>query len=138
MSTELNKTIAKRVSLEVVLEKKNADELVALNYVWHAPGGLGDMNRDQTLYFWDQLLVSFPDMTITFDDAIAEGDKVALRYTTRGTHLAESAATMGMPATGKKIEIHGIIIRRIENGVCVEEWDKTDLFEMSQQLSGGH
>jgi steroid delta-isomerase-like uncharacterized protein len=83
-----------------------------------------------------RLLVSgfraaFPDLAYTIDDQIAEGDKVASRWTFRGTHQGEF---MGIPATGKAVAVTGITIDRIAGGQIVEHWRETDILGLLQQL----
>jgi len=133
MSTEANKTVVRRISEEVVLQGKKdvIDELLAPNFVYHGPGGFPDMGRDGFVQFFDGWRAAFPDATITFEDFVAEGDKVAVRYTTRATHKGEFN---GIPATGKRVTVQGLFIRRVEDGKVAEEWDFTDLLGMMKQL----
>jgi steroid delta-isomerase-like uncharacterized protein len=81
--------------------------------------------------FMSALLAAFPDSNFVVDDVIAEGDKVAVRHRLLGTH---QAAFQGVPATGRQIEIGGIVIFRIENGKVVEAWLNADIMGMMQQL----
>ena len=74
---------------------------------------------------------AFPDMQATIEDMIAEGDKVAVRYTGTGTHKGE---LMGIPATGKQIAVTGIEIIRIAGGKMVERWEAFDNLSFMQQL----
>jgi steroid delta-isomerase-like uncharacterized protein len=73
----------------------------------------------------------FPDMQITVDNIVAEGDYVAVSLTARGT---QQAALMGIPATGKSITVSGFEVIRIVNGKMAEHWGGTDTFNMLQQL----
>ncbi|MGH7601513.1 MAG: ester cyclase, partial [bacterium] len=74
---------------------------------------------------------AFPDLQVTVEDIIAKGDKVWVYTTMRGTNKGEF---MGMPATGKKIEVKGIDIVRFVNGKAVEHWGVSDDLTMMQQL----
>jgi steroid delta-isomerase-like uncharacterized protein len=74
---------------------------------------------------------AFPDLKISAEDMIADGDKVAVRSVMRGTHKGEF---MGVPATGKRVEVSGIDIVRFEGGKAVEHWGITDNMSMMQQL----
>lgn len=74
---------------------------------------------------------AFPDMHITIEDQIAEGDKVVSRWTARGTHQGE---LMGIPPTGKQATVTGINIERFANGKFVEEWSNFDALGLLQQL----
>jgi steroid delta-isomerase-like uncharacterized protein len=74
---------------------------------------------------------AFPDINVTVEDVIAEGDKAVTRWTIRGTHRGE---LMGIAPTDKHIELKGITIHRIEGGKIVEEWERYDNLGMMQQL----
>jgi predicted ester cyclase len=74
---------------------------------------------------------AFPDLHITVEDMIAEGDKVATRETLRGTHKGD---LMGIAATGKKVTFSGTVIIRFAGGKEVEAFGVTDMFAMYQQL----
>ena len=73
----------------------------------------------------------FSDMHETVEDLIADGDKVVGRFTLRGTHTGEF---LGIPATGRRIEITGIDIVRIRDGRIVDFWYNEDTLGLFQQL----
>ena len=72
-----------------------------------------------------------PDLRITIDSAVAEGDRVSTRWTGTGTHSGE---LMGIPATGKAVTVSGIDICRISDGRIAEYWQELDTLSMLQQL----
>lgn len=72
-----------------------------------------------------------PDGSHTIEDMIAEGDKVVVRVTGRGTHTGE---LMGIAPTGKQLMMTGIAIYRLEDEKIVERWAEHDLLSMMQQL----
>ena len=76
-------------------------------------------------------LGAFPDLHITVEDLIAEGDKLVGRVTLTGTHQGE---LMGILATGKKVSFPEILIVRISNGKVVELSEVADTMSMMQQL----
>lgn len=105
------------------------DEVVAPDFVHHAPGLPPDLEgMKQAL---PMFRTAFPDMRLTEEDVIAEGDKVADRVTVRGTHEGE---LMGIPATGKQVEFTETHIARIADGKVVERWGEWDVLGMMQQL----
>ena len=116
---------------EEVLNKGNIDlmdELTAVGFISHEvppdyPGGFKQ--------YWTDFRVAFPDLHFTIDDTIAEGDKVVCRCTMRGTHRGEF---MGIPATGKQVEVEGIDIAYFREGKGVEHWASYDELGMMQQL----
>jgi steroid delta-isomerase-like uncharacterized protein len=73
----------------------------------------------------------FPDVEVTVHQVIAEGDYVVTRNTWRGTHLGEFN---GIPPTGNRIEITGIVIWRLEDGLIRERWATIDTLTMLRQL----
>jgi predicted ester cyclase len=73
----------------------------------------------------------FPLYELIAEDMIAEGDKVVVRATFRGTHQGEFA---GIPATGISVEMPLIIIYRVEDGKIVEHWMQADVMGLMQQL----
>jgi steroid delta-isomerase-like uncharacterized protein len=73
----------------------------------------------------------FPDIQWTLDKMIAEGDKVAARFTMRGTH---QGAFFGVPPSGKKIEVKAMNFYRISDGKFVEEHGQPDLLGLLQQI----
>jgi predicted ester cyclase len=79
---------------------------------------------------------AFPDMKLTVEDTIAEGDKVVTRWTLTGTHKGESRhSRLGVVRpTNRHVKISGITIHRIENGKIVESWGETGKLEALEQL----
>ena len=73
----------------------------------------------------------FPDIHMTAEDFVAEGDKVASRFEAQGTHNVEFS---GVPATGKAVTVSGINIMRIADGKIVEHWVQYDVMGMMQQI----
>ena len=107
------------------------DETLAPNFVAHAPGAPAPMNRDAFKQFAAALRTGFPDLRHTIDDIMAEGDKVATRFTARGTHLAPF---QGIPPTGKQVVFTGMIVDRVSGGKIVEKWFEFDAVGLMQQL----
>lgn len=133
MSVEENKAIARRWNEEIWSKGSLAtiDELFATDYVCHYPG---DPTPDRESYKqWVAMsFAAFADVHCTIEDMVAEGDKVALRWTWRVTH--SKGEYMGIAPTGKQMTITGIFILRIEGGKIVEEWGNSDDLGMMQQL----
>lgn len=132
MSTEQNKELARRLFEEVWNNKNLAvvDELVASNFVFH--------NSVQTLYgpdgfkqFATTYHNAFPEAHFTVEDAIAEGDTVALRWSARAVHKGE---LLGIAPTGKEVTVTGITISLISDGKSVESWGEFDALGMLQQI----
>jgi hypothetical protein len=74
---------------------------------------------------------AFPDLKATVDDIFAEGDRVAYRWSTRGTHLGD---WLGIPPTGYHMAATGITLFRIAGGKVVEGWTSMDLSPTDEEL----
>jgi steroid delta-isomerase-like uncharacterized protein len=72
-----------------------------------------------------------PDLQVTIEDIVADGDKVVVRNTWRGTH---TGPLFGIPATGKPFTLTGIVLWRIEGGKLRERWALVDRWGLHQQL----
>ncbi len=74
---------------------------------------------------------AFPLYALLAEDMIAEDDKVVVRFTFHGTQKGEF---MGIAATGKEVNVPGIIIYRLANGKIAEHWMRVDSMTLMQQL----
>ena len=74
---------------------------------------------------------AFPDLRLTIEQQVAEGEYVTTRWSARGTHQGD---LMGMAATGKQATVTGITIDRIVDGRFVESWTNWDTLGLMQQL----
>ena len=134
MQTEQNKALFRKFAEEVFNRGNMSaiDELVAPDFVEHEelpPGiqpGLEGL-KQMTMMFRS----AFPDFKTTIDDMIAEGDKVVVRMTWRGTHKGEF---MSMPPSGKSVSFGVIDIVRFAGDKFVEHWGLMDSTSMMQQL----
>lgn len=133
MSTEDNKSLARRYVEQVVNEGNlNAlDELASPNYRRYvsptAPPLTPEVQKQRLAGF----RTAFPDLHLTVEDMIAEGDRVAFRGTVRGTHRG---TFLGIAPTGKQVMASAFDFVRIENGRIIEHWGGPDLFNLLQQL----
>ena len=93
----------------------------------YAPGAL----RDGLKQFASALYRAVPDWRVTIEDMVAEGDKVAVRWTGRGTHLGDWE---GFAATGRTVITTGIDIERLVDGRIVEEDGQVDMAGFLRQL----
>jgi predicted ester cyclase len=111
------------------------DEILAPDYKVYVAGVLTYNGRDAMKRQVTEARAAFPDVEVTVEDLIAQGDKVVARFVFRGTHLGEYKLPGGsMPPTGKRVEVTGIIIFRIANRLIVENREILDTFGMLQQL----
>jgi steroid delta-isomerase-like uncharacterized protein len=132
--SEENKALARRWA-EDLMNQRNVDvaeEIYASDFVGHDPTMPEEVRGvEGRKEFYSMYLIAFPDAQITIEDQLAEGDTVATRWTGRGTHQGE---LMGVPPSGKRVEVAGVTISRIEGGKIVEDWDSYDNLTTLQQL----
>jgi len=107
-------------------------DLLADNFVEHeALPGLAPTKEGVSAFF-RMYVAAFPDLRMVPEDVIASGDKVVARVRVTGTH---KGAFMGMPATGRRVEVQLIDIIRFDNdGRAREHWGVFDQLAMMQQL----
>ncbi len=133
MTEEKNKALNRRF-VEEVINQGNLDvieELLDPGAVDHAaPPGFAT-GREGAKQFAAMMRSAFPDLHLTIEDMIAEGDKVVMRSTWSGTHEGEF---MGIPATGRRVTVSGIDISRVADGRMVEHWGQFDALGLMQQL----
>ncbi len=132
MSAEENKALVSRFVEEFWNEgnEATADELMAVDAEIHMPTG-EMVDLDGLKGFAATFRGAFPDWHSTFEELVAEGDRVAERWTGRGTHLGE---LQGIPPTGKRVEAPGSVFYRIVGGKIVEFRGQLDMMSLMQQL----
>ena len=108
-----------------------AEEIFSIDFINHDP--LSPDVRDLETYkeYITRVRTAFPDFHVTVDDILAEGDKVATRWTATGTHQGE---LMGIPPTDKHATWSGMIIYRFDGGKIVEAWWAKDMYSLLMQL----
>ncbi len=136
MSLEQNKALARRaLALWSNGETESASEIFTPDYINHQPHATDDAHTIHGLETWKTFITefrrTFPDLHDTIEDQIAEGDRVATRFTSAGTHKGEG---MNLPPSGKKLRWSGIAIDRIANGRIAESWVNWDKLGMLEQL----
>ena len=128
-----NKAIVLR-SLEELYNQGNlerTDEFFAAEYVWHNVSGPDVHGSEGMRQHVAMVRNAFPDIHITADDMIGEGDKVVTRWTIVGTHTGEF---VGIPPTDVQVTFTGILISRLAGGKIVEDWENSDVLGLLQQL----
>ena len=105
------------------------DENIRPNYIQHSPNV--PPGRDGVKAFFKMVNSAFSDVKYGVEDMIAEGDKVAWRWTIHGKH---TGVFQGLPPTGKEFMLSGISILRLEDGKFAEIWVEQDLTGLISQL----
>jgi predicted ester cyclase len=107
---------------------KGLGRAIARGFVWHGTKDFGLRVYKRDL---EGIFAAFPDAQWTIEDVIAEGDKVVVRWTFRGTHLG---TWENVAPTGKHVTYGGISIGRVANGKLVEVWNTENLLGFFRQL----
>lgn len=108
-SSEANRALAHRFHMDVFQRKDlaAADQTLSRDFVWHGGMGPGEVLRGPAAAtpVATALSGALPDLNITHDDIVAEGDKVLIRWTARATHRGEF---QGIAPTGKAVTVTGL------------------------------
>jgi steroid delta-isomerase-like uncharacterized protein len=132
MSIEANKVVVRRFIDEVFVAGHEAavDELLAADFVPHTWPSV-EPGRDSFKAAMRRMAASLSGVTMSIDDMLAEGDRVAVRLTSRAVHNGE---LMGMAASGKPYTIQEVHIFRVAGGQIAEHWHVADMLGMLRQL----
>ena len=122
--------VMRRIFQQIVVEGDLdlADELLDENYVEHPEDVPGRQAWKERIAMFRR---AFPDLSVTIDEMVVDGDRVATRTTIRGTHKED---LMGIPATGRAVEVIGVDITHLRDGQAVERWGGIDMFGLLHQL----
>jgi steroid delta-isomerase-like uncharacterized protein len=133
MSEEKNKIAMRRfVELINTSSASLAEELIDPTATFHVPGRPDPMiGPGGYLAVISMMRTGFPDIQWTLEELVAEGDKIAARYTMRGTH---EGPFFGVPATKKTISVQAMNLYRFDQGRIVEEYGQPDLLGLLQQI----
>jgi steroid delta-isomerase-like uncharacterized protein len=133
--SEKNKQLMRRWFDEVWNNKRESaiDEMFAPDGKCHGFPELGDVLVGPEAFkaLQRSFCGAFPDISITIEDALAEGDRVAARWSATMTHLGDH---LGFPATGRKATLTGSAFAVIRSGQVVEAWNFIDMAHLLQQL----
>jgi len=133
MTAENNKIVMHRF-LEFINTASEilAQELISPDAIFHVPGHPEPMRGPAGyLTIIGMMRGGFPDIQWTLEEMVAEGDKVAARFTMRGTHRG---TFFGVPPTGKIIAVQAMNIYRLSGGQFVEEHGQPDMLGLLQQI----
>ena len=106
-------------------------EFLAKDFVEHEETPGLAPTKEGVKEFFRMYLAAFPDLRMNAEDVLVSGDKAVARVRATGTN---EAAFMGMPATGKRIDVQLIDIFQFSDGLVLEHWGVIDALAMMQQL----
>jgi steroid delta-isomerase-like uncharacterized protein len=109
-------------------------ELLAPDAIAHGLGEAGREARGPAEFrpFFDVLKTAFPDFHVVVEDTVAEGDRVACRWTARGTH---AGAFGELGPSGRSFTVSGMSFVRVRDGMIAEGWNCWDLHGLLQQVA---
>ncbi|MES2397877.1 MAG: ester cyclase [Bacteroidota bacterium] len=110
---------------------QQVEKLWGSDYKLHFPGKINALSKEESKQVMKEYNTGFPDMKVSIEDQIAEGDLVVTRTTIGGTHKGEF---QGFAASNKKIIVTAISTQRIVDGKIVEEWSEFDALGMMKQI----
>lgn len=115
-------------------DPKLADELVSPDAIFHIPGRPDPLKGPSGyLNVIAMMRSGFPDIQWSLDEMVVEPNKVAARYTMRGTH---EGAFAGIAPTGRKISVQALNIYELCNGQIIREIGQPDMMALMQQIGG--
>ena len=133
-SVEHNKAVSRRW-IEVFNERDDAGEadVRGPDYIAHAPASLEPAPLDSEAWtrFLAGFVEAFPDLRLSVEDALGEGDLVAQRVHFTGTHTGEF---QGLPPTHRRVSFSGLELNRFVDGRVAEHWFQMDALTLLQQL----
>lgn len=129
---DLRNFMARFVEFINTANPQMAQELVAENAVFHVPGQPAPLiGPDGYMAILGMMRSGFSDVQWSIEDMVAEGDMVAARFTMRGTH---NGAFMGVPATGRPVQVSAMNFYKVSGGKIVEEYGQPDMMGLMLQI----
>jgi steroid delta-isomerase-like uncharacterized protein len=131
-TTEENKAVVRRFITEIFLEGNldSVDELLTDDFTPHTWGKV-EPGKEAMKAAIERVSKGLSDASMTFEDVIAERDRVAVRLT---SHAVQTGEFMGLPPSGKPYTIGEIHIFRLVDGKVAEHWHQADFMGMMRQL----
>jgi predicted ester cyclase len=132
VSTDVNKEVVRRL-FEEAFNRGNLDvvgELIDQRLVYHSPDG-DVCGLEGARELVTGVRAAFPDFRVTFEEVLADGDKVAIRFTDSGTY---QGSEFGAAARGRRVTWSGADFFRIDGGKIVEGWGFADSPGLMRQL----
>jgi predicted ester cyclase len=111
------------------------NETLVDDFILHGPTAPERRSRDDYKQWIVESRMAFPDLQITIDDEVVDGEQIVTRWTVRGTQQRDLVQPIGtIPATQREIKVTEITIARYANGKLVEDWQESDTLGFRMQL----
>ena len=110
------------------------NELLDPSAIGNTEGGQISGHDEFVQKLHEPLIGAFPDLRVTLEDIVAEGDKAAVRWTFEATHTGD---TLGIPATNRRVKVSGMSWLQCRNGRLVAGWDRWNMSGLMSYLKDG-
>ncbi|OYU94681.1 MAG: hypothetical protein CFE21_15500 [Bacteroidetes bacterium B1(2017)] len=128
-----NQETALSVSLAILDGRWNdLDKLLHKDFTYTGDGFV--FTKDEYIGFMQDMKAAFSNLQMTFPNIIAQDDMVSIRFISTAVN---TGSFMGAPANKKNLEVHGIFMRKVKDGVVLQEWQTTDLLGVMKQIGFG-
>ena len=107
------------------------DEMMNEDVVIHGLGDEAIVGRENFKPFYRSFVAAFPDIQVTVEDALVDGDKMSCRCTVRGTHTGDG---LGFAPTNQTVEFTGGGLCTLRDGRFAEVWNEFDFLRMNTQI----
>ncbi len=105
-------------------------EMIAPEAVLHE-GGADSKGPDAFYPFFDRMIATFSEIRVNVEDTLAEDDKLCVRWSFCGKHTGNG---LGIPPTGKTVNVTGISILRVAGAMLLEGWQNWDMLGLMEQV----
>lgn len=112
---------------------QKAYAIYADEFVFHRPPFPPFVGKEANIALDEGMLAAFTDNRLTIHEILVEGDAAVAHWNWKAMHTGTSPS-LGVPATGKEIELAGCSIYHFKEGKVVEQWEYSDLLGLLQQV----
>jgi predicted ester cyclase len=108
------------------------DNLLDENFTYTGDGFV--FTKDEYIGFMQEMKAAFSNLKMEFPNIVVDGDTASIRFVSTALNTGKF---MGAPANRRNLEIHGIFIRKVKDGLVMQEWQTTDLLGVMKQIGFG-
>lgn len=133
MEKERVKNTALAVSKAILDGRWNdLDDLLDVNFTYTGDGYV--FSKDEYIGFMQDMKAAFSDLKMEFPHILVDGDLASIHFISTAVNTGKF---MGAPANKKNLEINGILVRKVQDGKVLQEWQSTDLLGVMKQIGFG-
>lgn len=135
LTSEEHITINTAVAVSTAILKANwtkLDSLLDDSFTYTGDGYV--FTKDQYIGFMQDMRAAFSNFEMTLEKGLVDHNYASIRFISRAVNTGKF---MGAPANKKHLEVNGIFMRKIKDGIVMQEWQTTDLLGTMKQIGGG-